>query len=88
LQERREARLPFRIVGGKIHEHVDTPHAIALLRAHCRWPRDCRTAKGVFSPEEVTILAAAFDDAWGRLEKSGARRNPFFLRACGCVQTD
>jgi hypothetical protein len=26
----------------------------------------------------VTILAAAFDAAWGRLEKSGARRNPFF----------
>jgi hypothetical protein len=29
-------------------------------------------------PRKVTILAAAFDAAWGRLEKSGARRNPFF----------
>jgi hypothetical protein len=28
---------------------------------------------GVFDPEEITILAAAFDEAWHRLEKSGAR---------------
>jgi hypothetical protein len=27
----------------------------------------------VFDPEEVTILAAAFDEAWEHLEKSGAR---------------
>jgi hypothetical protein len=25
----------------------------------------------VFDPEEITIIAAAFDDAWERLEKSG-----------------
>src|ERR1700730_6142273 len=30
-------------------------------------------AAGVFGPEEITILAAAFDEAWHRLEKSGAR---------------
>jgi hypothetical protein len=29
-------------------------------------------AAGVFSPEEITILAAAFDEAWDRLEKSDA----------------
>lgn len=30
-------------------------------------------AAGVFGPEEITVLVAAFDEAWDRLEKSGAR---------------
>jgi hypothetical protein len=29
-------------------------------------------AKGVFDPEEVEVLTAAFDDAWARLEASRA----------------
>jgi hypothetical protein len=32
-----------------------------------------RQAAGVFDLEEITVLAAAFDEAWERLEKSGIR---------------
>jgi hypothetical protein len=32
-----------------------------------------RHAKGVFDPVEATVLVAAFDQAWERLERSGAR---------------
>jgi hypothetical protein len=31
-----------------------------------------RFADGVFYPEEVAILTAAFDDAWGKLQASRA----------------
>jgi len=31
-----------------------------------------RFANGAFFPEEVQILVAAFDDAWARLQSSGA----------------
>jgi len=31
------------------------------------------TEEGVFQPEEVTILALAFDSCWERLQKSGVR---------------
>jgi hypothetical protein len=31
-----------------------------------------RFADGVFYPEEVEILVAAFDDAWAKLQASGA----------------
>ena len=31
-----------------------------------------RFASGVFRPEEIAILVAAFDQAWDRLLKSGA----------------
>ena len=31
-----------------------------------------RFADGVFFPEEVQILVAAFDDAWAKLQSSGA----------------
>ena len=39
MQERREARLSFRIVGGEVHEHADAPHALALLRPRRKRPR-------------------------------------------------
>ena len=31
-----------------------------------------RFANGLFFPEEVQILVAAFDDAWAKLQSSGA----------------
>ena len=31
------------------------------------------TAKGIFEPEDLRVLTAAFDEAWKRLEKSGVR---------------
>jgi hypothetical protein len=36
-----------------------------------------RFANGAFFPEEVQVLVAAFDDAWARLQSSGA---PFVER--------
>jgi hypothetical protein len=30
-------------------------------------------AEGVFEPEDLRVLNAAFDEAWKRLEKSGVR---------------
>ena len=30
-------------------------------------------ANGVFKPDEVSLLVAAFDDCWRRFQKSGAR---------------
>src|SRR5262249_11548289 len=36
LAQRRDAGLPYRIVGGKWHEHADASHPVGLLRA----PRD------------------------------------------------
>jgi len=41
-QERRETRLSFRIVCGKVHEHADPPHPLALLRP--RRERPCGPA--------------------------------------------
>src|SRR5262245_3765969 len=40
LMESREARLSFRIVGGEVHKHADTPHAFRpFLRARRYRPR-------------------------------------------------
>src|SRR5262249_16366547 len=39
LQEPGEARLPLRIVHGRVHKHTDTPYALALLRARRERPR-------------------------------------------------
>jgi hypothetical protein len=45
--ESREARLSFRIIGGEIHEHADAPHALALLRARRKRPRNrCAAERG------------------------------------------
>jgi len=38
LVERRDARLFFRIIGGKIHKDADPSHALALLRTRREWP--------------------------------------------------
>jgi hypothetical protein len=38
LQERSEARLPYRIVRGGGHEHANAAHTLALLRARREWP--------------------------------------------------
>src|SRR5262249_28857469 len=38
LQERRETRLSFRIVGGEVHEDADLPHLTGLLRARRERP--------------------------------------------------
>jgi hypothetical protein len=36
----------------------------------------------VFDPESVQVLAAALDDAWGRIQKSGSRlARPGYSRA-------
>jgi hypothetical protein len=36
----------------------------------------------VFDPETIQLLAAAFDDAWDRIEKSGSRfARPAYSRA-------
>ena len=42
-----------------------------------------RFANGVFYPEEVDILTAAFDDAWAKLQASGA---PFAEEAYASAQ--
>src|SRR6266849_6642566 len=39
LEECRETGLPFRIVGGQVHEHADAPHPRCLLSARRKWPR-------------------------------------------------
>jgi hypothetical protein len=39
LQEGGVAGLGFGIVGGKVHEHADASHALALLRARRKRPR-------------------------------------------------
>jgi hypothetical protein len=41
-----------------------------------------RYANGVFYPEEVEILTAAFDDAWAKLQAS---RAPFAEEAYACA---
>ena len=38
LVERRDARLFFRVIGGKIHEHADPSHALPLLRVRRERP--------------------------------------------------
>jgi hypothetical protein len=45
LQERSEARLPYRIVRGGGHEHADMSHALAVLRARRERPRGCGAAE-------------------------------------------
>jgi hypothetical protein len=45
LQERADASLGIRIVGGEIHEHADPPHALSLLRARRERPRSRRAAE-------------------------------------------
>src|SRR5262249_57595540 len=35
----------FEIVGDGTQEHSDPPHPLALLRARCERPRDCRAAE-------------------------------------------
>jgi hypothetical protein len=47
---------------------VDPPWRGTVLHLIKRHP-----AAGSFSPEDITVLAAAFDEAWEHLEKSGAR---------------
>jgi hypothetical protein len=37
-------------------------------------------AEGVFQPEDLLILTAAFDEAWRRLEKSGVRFDSDYRR--------
>jgi hypothetical protein len=54
LLERREPRLPFRIVRGDTHEYSDAPHALALLRA--RRERPCRRC----AAEERDELAPSY----------------------------
>jgi hypothetical protein len=39
LHERRHASLRLRVVRGDCHEHADSPHSLALLRARCERPR-------------------------------------------------
>ena len=39
MNERRDARLPLRIVFVEPHEHADAPHAVALLRPRRERPR-------------------------------------------------
>jgi hypothetical protein len=36
--------------------------------------------KTAFEPEELTVLVAAFEDAWRRLEKSGVRFDTDYRR--------
>jgi hypothetical protein len=43
---------------------VGTPGMLHFIRQH--------DEAGVFTPEEITILAAALDEAWERLLESGA----------------
>jgi hypothetical protein len=43
--ESSEACLPFRIIGGEIHEHADTPDTLVLLRARRERPCSCGAAE-------------------------------------------
>jgi hypothetical protein len=45
LRERREAKLPLRIVFIICHEHADARYAVALLRSCRKRPCDCRAAE-------------------------------------------
>ena len=40
-----EACLPFRIIGGEIHEHADAPAPLGLLRVRRKRPRGRRAAE-------------------------------------------
>src|SRR5262245_42635216 len=51
LLERGEAGLTIWIVRGRVHEHADAPHSLALLRACPERPRGC-------AAEECDELAA------------------------------
>ncbi|MFL5064060.1 MAG: hypothetical protein ACJ8ED_05350, partial [Xanthobacteraceae bacterium] len=50
LHERGYAPLRFRILGGEIHQHTDTPHAIGRLRARSYGPCGCGRGD---SPDEI-----------------------------------
>jgi hypothetical protein len=43
--ERRDAGLSFRIVRSCVHEHADSPHPFALLRARSERPCGSRAAE-------------------------------------------
>jgi hypothetical protein len=45
LQKYPNARLSERIVGNKVMEHADAPHALALLRVRRERPRRCAADK-------------------------------------------
>src|SRR5215813_11339454 len=45
LMERLHHRLRFQIAFGKVRQHPDAPHLLALLRARCEWPRRRRAAE-------------------------------------------
>jgi hypothetical protein len=45
LMERCDAGLSFRIVGSRVHEKANAPHALTLLCARCERPRSRRAAE-------------------------------------------
>jgi hypothetical protein len=45
VYERRVAGLSFRIVRGRVHEHAEATHALALLRPRRERPRDRPTTE-------------------------------------------
>ncbi len=61
LQERREARLPFRIIRGRGHEHPDAPHPPVLLRTRQERPRGSRAAEQRYelAPPNHSITSSA-----------------------------
>src|SRR5262249_31549448 len=61
LHECHETRLRFGIVCGEIHEHVDAPHAFALLRAPRKRPRNrpAEQRDEVAAVHSITLSARA-----------------------------
>src|SRR5262249_49934013 len=81
LRESGEPGLTFRIVGGQIHEHADSPHALALLRARRERPR-CGAAEQCddLPPLHVWMAPAWQEIIWRAAQRSLAVMCP----ACWC----
>jgi hypothetical protein len=71
--ESREARLPFRIIGGEVHQHADAPYPLRLLRPRRERPQRRRAAKQrdeLASPHSITSSARA--SSIGGMSRSSA----------------
>src|SRR5215472_7504017 len=71
LAKRRDTQLSFRIALGERHQHADTPHALALLRARRERPRG-RAAK---QRDELAAVHVWMAPAWQEIIWRAAQRS-------------